>query len=112
MSRHGPCPSRKAAWERIKAGEGFIYLAKVGHYLKIGFALDPEKRMPFVGHFGRRARLLATTPGTLKQEQALHRVLYETPHALRHPGEYYRRAVLGHPACRAIFGTTRTSPSA
>lgn len=101
----GPCPSRKAAWDRIKAGEGFIYLAKIGRrrLVKIGFALDPEKRMQFIGMWGK-ARLVAKVPYTLQQEQALHRVLDETPYAFR--SEYYRPGALNHPACRAVFGAS------
>lgn len=86
----------RAGRARVKAGEGFIYLAECirTNELKIGFSLDPKKRMPKAGCNTHRGpcRLLAQMPATISQERALHRQLGGGNY------EFYPRSILSHPA--------------
>lgn len=79
----------KAAWSRIKAGDGFLYLAEVGGHIKIGFSTTPAQRCMKMG-----GKMLAHMPGTMAQEKALHQKL----RAVSIKDETYRRSVLNHPA--------------
>lgn len=81
---------RRASIARMKAGEGFIYVAIVGEYIKIGFSLNPERRVRALGDPGEPARLLGFFPGTWAQEKALHRMLNGHPSR----NEVYKRAIL------------------
>lgn len=97
------CREHCTAWPRILAGEGFIYVAEVvgAPIVKIGFSLNPENRVRTMwpSQHGKRYALLAKTPGTLKQEQQLHRELSGAEESLWH--EYYHRSILQHPAIPA-----------
>lgn len=90
----------KAARARAHAGEGFIYVAQIvgSDMVKIGFSLDPAKRMKGIWcyRWGTKARLLAQIPATWAQEKALHRALDDG--SIYHTGEYYPSAVLFHDA--------------
>jgi hypothetical protein len=80
-----------ATWRRIKAGEGFLYVIRVGERLvKIGFSTQPEKRAR-----EQFAELAAKTPGTLLQEKAIHRALLKFRAGLNR--ETYPADVLDHP---------------
>lgn len=95
---------------RIAAGEGFIYCARFsGHpsfgkdtpFIKIGFSLTPEKRVTV--ELGKQNRylnpeLLAVMPGSLRDEQALHKAL--VGHAIN-GREFYAPSILSHPAIPA-----------
>lgn len=89
----------KAGRARAHAGEGFIYVAEmVGtDVVKIGFSLDPAKRMSSLGFFGK-ARLLAAVPGTWAQEKELHRTLCAARYGATPFNEFYVRRVLTHEA--------------
>lgn len=93
----------RAAWARIKRGEGRLYTAISSDRktIKIGFALDPEKRVRSLrGIRGGRFRLVATAAGTYREERFLHGKLKEH----RIGGiEYYEQSVLSHPALPAEF---------
>lgn len=93
--------SRTRALERIRAGEGFIYVAEVvgGSLIKIGFSLKPKAR---VATLARKCRLLATVAASLTQEKALHQTLK----GLGRGGEYYPRSILSHPAIPAELRAT------
>lgn len=69
--------SLRAARARIKAGEGYIYVAElVGHdAIKVGFSLDPAKRLSSVRILGIEPRLMGSFPATLLQEKAFHRAM-------------------------------------
>lgn len=84
---------RKDSIARMHAGDGFIYVAEIvgTDIIKIGFSLNPEKRVPKVDcrAWGSRARLLGVIPGTWAQEKALHRAL----NGHRSRNEYYPRSL-------------------
>lgn len=88
---------------RVKAGEGFLYLAEVvgTDEIKIGHALDPKARMAGLrADYFKICRLLKTMPGPLMMERALH---YKLRRFLGRPLqgvklEFYPRSVLSHPA--------------
>lgn len=96
-------PSRRAR-DRIRAGEGFLYVAQLINepdVVKIGFALDPAKRVGSLGADAKTpATLLAAIPSTFAQECALHKKL--RLHAVKRSrsrlSEYYPRSILSHPA--------------
>lgn len=91
-------PSRRAR-DRIRAGEGFIYIAAIGGGLiKIGFSLNPEKRVKD-RNVGGRARLLATIPGSMYEEIALHKTLRPCrADKKQRCGERYPASILSHEA--------------
>lgn len=96
-------PARRAAYERILCGDGFLYAAEIvgTDKIKIGFSLNPRKRLNglcpwIVGENGRRGRLLRTIAGSIAQERALHKSLRDHPSSLG--SEFYLRTVLSHPA--------------
>lgn len=101
---------RQAARARIFAGEGFIYAAEVvgADTVKIGFSLDPGRRMKamYVNGTHGGVRLLKFVPGSWSLEMQLHRDLRE--HEIG--SELYPRAILNHPACRAIFSSPPSPP--
>jgi hypothetical protein len=93
----------RAARDRMKAGEGFIYVAEVigTDVIKIGFSLTPETRAPkaylnWCPVRGGRTRLVAKVRGSWEQEKDLHHALCDGGDALG--GEYYHRSILTHPA--------------
>lgn len=82
---------RDKAWEKMRRGEGFIYLVEaINHYpiVKMGYALDIEKRMRVLAKEYRDIpmRLLRATPGDFRRERWLHSVLK----CHRWPGRCYR----------------------
>jgi len=92
--------SHHRGWARIRAGEGFIYVASVGKsWVKIGFSLNPAKRVSEqsvpVQHI-----LLATAPASLADEKQLHRTL-RAHLGYGRTGETYPRTILSHPAIPA-----------
>lgn len=90
------------AYARMQAGEGYLYAAEIvkNDAIKIGFSLNPEKRVRLLrAYYSSAVRLLAFTPGSLAAERKLHTAL--RPHALIHhqgPCETYPRSILSHPA--------------
>lgn len=102
--RHTPLQAERhaAARARIRAGEGFIYLAEIVglDLLKIGFSLCPENRIGqlFI-EYHRHApiRLLAKVPGTLSDEMRLHGALRPC-RAPYYGDETYPLSILTHPA--------------
>lgn len=96
--------AKKAARARIKAGEGFIYVAEVigQRRVKIGFSLNPRRRMKMLAYSLQNAvRLIATAPGTLEAEQALHARLSDRQIVRRGAwprSEIYDLSILSHPA--------------
>lgn len=98
-NRHDLC---RATWQRIRAGEGFLYAAEAvgSDLIKLGFSVNPKQRMRSLHvqlPLGTQPRLLAFTPYTLQQEQALHKELIGLQ-ALRSYAELYPRSILSHPA--------------
>jgi hypothetical protein len=89
-----------ARWERIKEGDGYIYVAEVIRLtfanvpigsIKIGFSLDPAKRLQrFPNDVGVVGRLLGAFPATIHQEKTLHQRLRH----LRIKNEFYPRSAL------------------
>lgn len=63
--------------------EGYVYIAKVGKLVKIGFSKDPPVRMKAFG-----GKLLAYRPGTLDTERDLHAEFHEH----QSHGEYFTPA--------------------
>jgi hypothetical protein len=49
-------------------GEGFVYFAECGEVIKIGYSRNVKQRMRDIG----ADRLLASIPGTMQDERALH----------------------------------------
>lgn len=92
----------RAGRARVKAGEGFLYVAEMigADVVKIGFSLNPRRRVRKSEYFEWRGssgpRLLAFVPFTLLQEKALHRTL--RGHADSLGSEIYRRSILTHEA--------------
>ncbi len=82
-----------AVWRRMKAGEGFIYVAeRVGtDLIKVGFSLNPEHRMR---KFSRTLRLMGYFPASRSAEHAFHKAFRAYSASLGR--EYYRRSVLAH----------------
>jgi hypothetical protein len=91
---------------RIKAGEGFIYAARVvtdrGEQIKVGFSLMPLRRVyRDLAAFANSVavQLLGYMPGSLRDELALHNRLYGRPRCVKKgDGESYPLAILNHPA--------------
>lgn len=86
---------------RMARGEGYLYVAELlaaEDVVKIGFSLDPERR---VRALEPAARLLAHTPCTIEGERAIHRALKQhqiTHHNRIRRSELYPRSILSHPA--------------
>lgn len=103
MSRPHPdwdTDRRRAARARIKAGDGFLYVAEYTgkNIIKIGHSLDPERRCKTMAPWP--VRLLAKTPGSLLDEKRIHRALIQ--HRLRRcTYEEYPRSILSHPSIPA-----------
>lgn len=97
--------SYNLARQRIKAGEGFVYLAEfdASDIVKIGFSLNPARRVRTMNFLGWKAKLIAAVPGGMRVEKAVHRALLRGEHSTRY-GECYRRSALNHPAVQAVFG--------
>lgn len=78
---------------------GFIYLAETPdrRTVKIGFSIDPERRIREITTFGP-LRLLAEIEGTIHEEKALHRALADFA-----VYEFYPRSVLSHYAVPEAF---------
>lgn len=70
--------SRKAP---MKNDMGTIYIVQLGDRVKIGFTLNMKRRMGQVPH----ERVLATFPGTLADEAAMHEAFAES----RVTGEWF-----------------------
>lgn len=91
--------SHKRAIERVQAGEGSIYVAQVegATTIKIGFALGSvEIRLRNVlTDFGVKVSLIKAWPGSLSDEQRLHRRLRRFRDTSFHGREFYRAEVLG-----------------
>ncbi len=92
------------AWDRMHAGEGFLYIASVDgrpHY-KIGFSLNPRGRMRQLGQTERgKCTLLAFMPGSRADEKKLHKALVDCaifPRPDFRYSERYPRSVVDHPA--------------
>jgi len=67
----------------VNAGSlGVVYFLRLGSLVKIGFTTNLESRMKVVPH----EELLATMPGTMKDERRLHRQFAD----LRQTGEWFR----------------------
>lgn len=102
---------RQVAMARIRAGEGFMYLAEVAgtNVIKIGFSLNPEIRVKAAYSLqpNTRLRLLASFPASLPTEQALHRILGDEART-GYGSEYYFRSVLRHPAVPSEFRRFRS----
>lgn len=76
---------------RVRAGEGFIYVAEVvdSDLLKVGFSLDPDDRIKQLrAAYGREFRLLGKIAASRKTELAFHRFLRGRAHGYR---EFYPR---------------------
>lgn len=89
--------SHKVAIERMQAGEGSIYVARVTGMdaIKIGWALDVNKRLgDLKADYSVSVELIESWPASLPDEKRLHRRL----RSLRHPAfrstEFYRLDVL------------------
>lgn len=58
---------------QLRGRQGFVYLISDGEYVKVGYSVKPEAR---VGELqtgnARELRLLASMPGTVEDERALH----------------------------------------
>lgn len=93
---------RARAWERMHEGEGHIYLCEVlGHYpiVKIGFALDLDKRMRALPreYRGYKFRLLKATSGDFTKERHIHSLLFNSRWRGTHYREFYAaRTVYEH----------------
>lgn len=102
VGRPRPCPARKAGRNRVETDVGFIYVAKFVDCpeVKIGFALSVDRRMRELNTRHRPMTLLASVPGRVQQERALHRTLAEYRGPRAGPGwsEYYPLSILSHPA--------------
>lgn len=92
-----------AAWEKMKAGSGYIYAAQLPDgVIKIGFALNPHRRAREM-----KGKIIATIKGTREQELALHKRL--APFMIANYGgrpeatEFYVPAVLTHGLVPAAF---------
>jgi hypothetical protein len=111
--------SLRERFDRIKAGEGFIYAAHFAScwrekapFIKIGFSLFPHKRvylaLPASGKY-RAPHLLGYVPGSLKDEHALHRALRGRPRIncdFRRgievsDSEHYPLSIIEHPSMPA-----------
>jgi hypothetical protein len=92
--------SGRRARAKIRAGEGFLYVAEVvgTGIVKIGFSLDPESRIKTVSPFTQEpVRLMGFFPCSLLLEKKLHRLL--RPHtSAKHGNEFYPRSILTHEA--------------
>lgn len=101
--------SSKAGWARIKSGDGFLYVAELIERpgeVKIGFSLNPKRRVADPAGIQSRCKLLASIPGTLEQEKALHRALDGLQVDDPADPSYWRRevypiSILSHPAIPA-----------
>jgi hypothetical protein len=83
---------QRRAWERVKAGEGFMYVAEVvgTDLLKVGFSLDPDARMRWCG---ARFRLLGVFPASRNTEHAFHKFMQANLGAAKR-SEVYSRSML------------------
>ena len=106
-SRAEKIAKRRDSFERMLAGEGFVYAAEVPgtQYVKLGFSLRPEKRVGniFTYRIKKKAgpmRLIAKAPCSFAAEKAMHKQLRDEPEATNYP-EFYHRSVLNHPAVPA-----------
>jgi hypothetical protein len=73
---------------RVDRHSGFIYFALCGDKIKIGFAVDPKRRVAHLqGGSPDRLELLATIPGSPRLERQLHHRFK----GLRHSGEWFRQ---------------------
>lgn len=82
--------------ERVEAGrrEGWIYFIQAGSQgaIKIGWAKDPAKRIRTLQTSQhQKLKMLGAIPGTLKDEQALHRRFADA----RLNGEWFDRSKVG-----------------
>jgi hypothetical protein len=79
----------------MQTDRGFVYLARYGDFIKIGYSANPEQRRGSLGATGRRSLpavpegtrhlLAAAMPGSRATERALH-LAYRDDHAA---GEYF-----------------------
>lgn len=67
----GPQTETPAPAQRERSAEGVVYYLRVGAYIKIGWTSDLEKRMRA---YSPDSILLATEPGTRKDEAKRHRM--------------------------------------
>jgi hypothetical protein len=77
---------------RVKAGEGFMYVAEWGDKdtIKVGHALNLERRVKELGCNGRYVRLVGSFPARIEVERAFHKRM----RPLRIDGEVYPRSIL------------------
>ncbi len=95
----------QAARARVHSGEGFIYLARRPGtpVIKIGFSLNPELRIKNMwSPYPRRLVLLCKIPGSLRQEQEIHRTLGKAGLGINE-SEHYRSSALQHEAVPEAF---------
>lgn len=64
----GARPSPTRARRNTKDTPGVVYFARFGELVKIGFTTNLRQRMAAI----RPDELLATTPGTMRDEEAMH----------------------------------------
>lgn len=80
-------------WRRRMAGEGYVYVAEeVGTgIIKIGFSLDPERRMDALRlDYRRKYRLMGFVRGSNALEKRIHSWLWRRIKPA-HGFEFYRR---------------------
>ena len=100
----GYTPARRACRERtsaaICAGKGYVYVAGIDgtNDIKIGFSLDPARRMRELRRYGRghTYRVLAAWPGTWSDERRIHAALraHQLPEKIYCGREHYSRSIL------------------
>ncbi|ATW60866.1 hypothetical protein SEA_BENTHERDUNTHAT_96 [Gordonia phage BENtherdunthat] len=93
-----PIPVMKDATNRIQRGKinrrntqrgdkpGWVYYARIGDHIKIGYAADVKKRM---ADYPPETMVLAVEPGDKKLERARHK---EFAHSLLHGREWFRES--------------------
>lgn len=86
---------RRRALARIEQGAGFIYVAAVpnSEAVKVGFSLDPERR---IAQLGYEFRLMGCFPASQAAERALHVFLSNRRHPDFSGREIYSRDVFRH----------------
>ena len=95
----------KAGHARNRAGDGFLYVALCDHgkTIKIGCALNPERRLI---SWRIKPNILARTKGGYADERRLHQQLKAYRNGYGY--EWYEPTVLDHPAVQAVFGDLRS----
>ena len=82
---------QKRAWARVKAGEGFMYVAELtGGSIKVGFSLDPEHRTRWPAY-----RLLGAFRASRAAEHAFHKHMQARLGAKKRTEIYTRQELAG-----------------